>query len=255
MSYKVSDLSNFLEKLFPLENAMEYDNPGLLAGSSCSELKGILLTLDCTSDAVKAAVKNGANIIIAHHPLIFGGIDNVCCDNTTGAILTSLIKNDIALYACHTQLDCTDEFGNIEIAKRLGGDDAYKLREATIGVCFDAEKTTVKEFSKTIIKGLDCSGTITISSPDTEVSKVFCQGGSFDEDNIDAIKNSGADLVVTGEMKHHHMVLLKELGISVLLCGHNASERVYLPRLKTVLEEQFPDLPIFVDFGNETTLL
>ena len=252
MSYKINDVINVLEDLFPLENAMDYDNPGLLTGNREVALKKILLTLDCTMDSVKMAIEKECNLIIAHHPIIFGGIMSVSYDDPNGKILSELIKNDIALYACHTQLDCTEEFGNIAITEALG-EKSKKLDTSTIGVIMETD-SYVEQFAYIVKNALDCSGIITISAPDKPVRKVFVQGGAFDEENIDAIVKAGVDTVLTGEMKHHHMVLLGEFGIATLLCGHNASERVYLPRLKNVLEGRIGDVMIFVDSGKERTL-
>ena len=253
--YKVADIVKTLEELFPLENAMSYDNPGLLTGSRDAEVKGILLTLDCTSRAISVALEKGCNLIIAHHPLIFGGIDNVCADNVTGKILSSLIKNDIALYACHTQLDCTDEFGNLELAKVLDV-EGTKLEGASIGVVYDLfAPVSLWEYANFVSDKLNCSGVSTISSKDKKVKRVFVQGGAFDEENLDVIVSSGVDLVISGEIKHHLMVYLEECGIAAFAAGHNATERIYLPKLKNVLDEKFSSMPIFVDFGNETKLL
>lgn len=249
----IDDVIDFVENMFPIDNAMDFDNPGLLVGDSERELKGVLLTLDCNMASVNYAIENGCNLIIAHHPLIFGGIHSVTNETATGRIITELIKNDISLYACHTQLDCTDEFGNLEIARLIGGTDAYKLDDAPIGVVFDLERrVSLEEFAQTVKSGLDCSGVVSMNSPEETVSRVFVQGGAFDEDNIPFILNdSDIDLVISGEIKHHLCVLLEEEGISTLIVGHNASERVYLPKLKNVLDEQFNDTDIFVYFGKE----
>ncbi len=252
MSCKISDIIDILEELFPLSNAMEYDNPGLLCGDRNSLLENILLTLDCTSEAVREAQIKGCNLIIAHHPLIFGGIDSISCDKPAGRILTDLVKKDIALYACHTQLDCTNEFGNMAIAAALGL-KGRKLEGATIGVVSETD-SDIDMFSRKVMRSLGSSGVITLSAPDKNVGKVFIQGGSFDEENIDVIVSSGVDTVLTGEMKHHHMVLLSEYGIGTVLCGHNASERIYLPELKKVLDTRNLGVKIFVDNGKETTL-
>ncbi|MCR5617573.1 MAG: Nif3-like dinuclear metal center hexameric protein [Clostridiales bacterium] len=252
MSCRISDIIEVLEELFPLYNAMEYDNPGLLCGDRNGSADNILLTLDCTSDAVMEAKKLNCSLIIAHHPLIFGGIDSISLDKPTGRILTELVRNDIALYACHTQLDCTDEFGNRAIASALGL-ESRKLEGATIGVIAETD-SDINMFSRKVTENLRSSGVITLSPPEKHVGKIFIQGGSFDEENIDAIVSSGADTVLTGEMKHHHMVLLSEYGIGTLLCGHNASERIYLPELKNVLDKKDMGVQIFVDNGKETTL-
>ena len=251
--HKIKEITDVLERLFPLEKAMSYDNPGLLAGSSEAELKAVLLTLDCTSEAVEKARSRDCGLVIAHHPLIFGGINNVCADNSTGKILTALIKNDIALYACHTQLDCSDEFGNLELARVLGAVDPRPLEGASIGVCYDlTSPVSLSSYAHEVVNRLKSSGLNFISDPTCDVRKVFVQGGAFDEDNIPSIIDSRIDLVISGEIKHHHQILLKEYGIASFVAGHNATERVYLPKLKNVLEEEFGDLEFFVDFGNET---
>lgn len=249
---KISEILDYVEGIFPLENALGFDNPGLLAGDRNTEVTGILLTLDCTSKAIDEALKKGCNLIIAHHPLIFGGINSISTDSANGRLLTKLIKNDIALYACHTQLDMTDEFGNLEIAKCIGAIDPVKLEGAELGVVFDLDKKdTLKNYSKKVAEALDSSGFVTLNSPDDMVSRVYVQGGAFDEDNIPAILDGKVDLVISGEIKHHLCVLLEEYGVSTLIVGHNASERIYLPELKNVLDEHFGSVNIFVNFGKE----
>lgn len=254
--YKISDVINFVEELFPLNVALGFDNPGLLVGNRDDELTGVLLTLDCTSQSIKEAINKGCNLIISHHPLIFGGINSVSNDTSTGRIITSLIKNGISLYACHTQLDMTDEFGNFEIANAIGAKNPSKLEGASLGVVFDLEKKdTLKSYSKKVTVGLGASGFVTLNSPDDMVSRVFVQGGAFDEDNIPFIIDGKVDLVISGEIKHHHCVLLDEYGISTLIVGHNASERIYLPKLKNVLDEHFENVDIFVNFGKERSFI
>lgn len=250
--YKISDVLDYVESIFPLENALGFDNPGLLVGDRNTELTGVLLTLDCTSFSITEAINKGCNLIIAHHPLIFGGINSVSTDTSTGRIITSLIKNGIALYACHTQLDMTDEFGNLEIAKCIGATNAHKLEGAELGVVFDlVKKDTLKAYSQKVAEGLNASGVVTLNSPEQMVSRVFVQGGAFDEDAIPHILDGKVDLVISGEIKHHLCVLLDEYGVSTLIVGHNASERVYLPKFKNVLDEQFAEANIFVNFGKE----
>lgn len=254
--YKISDVLDYLETIFPIENALGFDNPGLLVGDRNDELTGILLTLDCTSLSIEEAKKKGCNLIIAHHPLIFGGINSVSADTSTGRIITALIRNGISLYACHTQLDMTDEFGNLEIAKCIGANNAMKLEGAELGVVFNLDKEdTLKNFAKKVTEGLEASGFVTLNSPEQMIRRVFVQGGAFDEDCIPYILDGKVDLVISGEIKHHLCVLLDEYGIATLIIGHNASERVYLPKLKNVLDEQFENAKIFVNFGKERSFI
>lgn len=252
----IMDIENLLTSLFPLENALGYDNPGLMTGSSSAYTSGVVLSLDVTSSAIELCENKGVNLLITHHPLIFGGINTVSIDNSKGRLISSLIKRDIACYACHTNLDMTGEFGNLAIAEALDAVNPMHLEGVSCGVIFELPKKDVlKNYAKKVTESLNSSGVITINSPDAPVSRVFVQGGAFDEDSMDAVIKSGADLIISGEIKHHLCVELEACGVSTLIAGHNATERIYLPKLKNVLAESFPGLEIFVDFGNERNMI
>ena len=117
---KVKDVTNYLETIAPLALQESYDNSGLLLGSFNSELKGVLISLDITIDIIDEAVNNGCNLIIAHHPLIFSGIKKIIDNNMVSRCLTKAIKNDINLYAIHTNLDNVIGGVNGRIADILG---------------------------------------------------------------------------------------------------------------------------------------
>ena len=117
---KVKDVTNYLETIAPLALQESYDNSGLLLGSFNSELKGVLISLDITIDIIDEAVNNGCNLIIAHHPLIFSGIKKIIDNNMVSRCLTKAIKNDINLYAIHTNLDNVIDGVNGRIADILG---------------------------------------------------------------------------------------------------------------------------------------
>ncbi len=117
---KISELTSFLEEMIPLSSQENYDNCGLLIGNSKAELKNVLVTLDCTEEVVQEAIEKGCNLIIAHHPIIFKGLKSLTGSNYIERTVLACIKNDIALYAIHTNLD-NFQFGvNKEIAARLG---------------------------------------------------------------------------------------------------------------------------------------
>ena len=250
---RIKDITDFLEKKFPLENALEYDNPGLIAGDRERTVTGCIISLDCTTKAIEAAKKNGFNLIITHHPLIFGGIDNVTTDSVTGKLLQQMIRADISCYASHTNLDLTDEFGNLAIADALGATDAVYLDGTVCGIVYDSpEGETVKSLAKRAADGLHASGIITVNNPDNKAGKVFVQGGSFDEESIPAIVEAGCNTVISGEIKHHLTVALEELSINSIIAGHSATEQIYLPKIAKMLEEEFPQIKFIVNNNNES---
>ena len=253
---KADEIMAFLEDMFPIENAEDYDNVGLIVGDRDSDVKRIVLSLDTTSKAIDCAVKNKAEMIITHHPIIFGGILSVSEDDYKGRLIRKMIKHDITNYACHTNLDMTDEFGNTAIAEALCGVEIGPLEGCSCGVVFEPgyiDYMTLGRFLKVIENSLNCSGCISICDQSRKVGKVFCQGGAFDESSIPAIIDNGIDTVISGEIKHHICVLLDELGISTIIAGHSATEQVYLPRLKKVLEDRFEGIEVIINFNDETS--
>jgi len=109
-----------LEKFAPVEYQESYDNCGLITGNSNWNCSGIICTLDVTEAVVLEAKLNGCNLIVAHHPIIFSGLKKITGKNYVEKTVIAAIKNDIAIYAIHTNLDNVIEGVNNKIADKLG---------------------------------------------------------------------------------------------------------------------------------------
>ncbi|MEX1192333.1 MAG: Nif3-like dinuclear metal center hexameric protein [Brumimicrobium sp.] len=120
MDILVNDITAYLEQLAPLSSQESYDNSGLITGDKQQIVSGALLSLDCTEAVVEEAIEKGVNLIISHHPIIFKGLKKINGNNYVERTIIKAIKNDIAIYAIHTNLD-NYRFGvNYEIAQRVG---------------------------------------------------------------------------------------------------------------------------------------
>jgi dinuclear metal center YbgI/SA1388 family protein len=117
---KLKAITQFLEHQFPLSLQESYDNSGLLIGDLEMEISGVLICLDSIEKIVDEAIEKNCNLIIAHHPIIFKGLKKITESNYIERIVTKCIKNDIALYAIHTNLDNHFDGVNKEIANRIG---------------------------------------------------------------------------------------------------------------------------------------
>lgn len=118
---RIEDIISQLERLAPLAYQEHYDNAGLLTGSGDWVCTGVLTTLDATEAVVLEAVERGCNLIVAHHPIIFGGLKKVTGRNYVERTVITAVKNDIAIYAIHTNLDNVMAEGvNGRIAEMLG---------------------------------------------------------------------------------------------------------------------------------------
>ncbi len=117
---KVQDITSLLEKLAPPSLQESYDNVGMLTGNSNWECTGIIVCLDATEEVVMEAVQKKSNLIVAHHPIIFGGLKKITGSNYVEKTIIAAIKNDIAIYAIHTNLDNILGGVNAKIADMLG---------------------------------------------------------------------------------------------------------------------------------------
>ncbi|MFY0605398.1 MAG: Nif3-like dinuclear metal center hexameric protein [Cyclobacteriaceae bacterium] len=116
----VKDITDHLEAIAPLHHQESYDNSGLLVGSNMSAITGILITLDVTEAVIDEAIEHGINLIVAHHPLIFSGIKKLNSKHWVDRCIVKAIKNDICIYAIHTNLDNVINGVNMKICERLG---------------------------------------------------------------------------------------------------------------------------------------
>jgi dinuclear metal center YbgI/SA1388 family protein len=101
----IGEVIEQLEQWAPLSYQEPYDNAGLLTGSRDSPARKALVTLDCTEPVVDEAIREGANLVIAHHPILFKGLKSITGKTYVERTLIKAIKNDIAIYAIHTNLD------------------------------------------------------------------------------------------------------------------------------------------------------
>jgi dinuclear metal center YbgI/SA1388 family protein len=116
----IADILRKLEQYAPLSLQESYDNSGLITGERQVSCTGLLLCLDVTDAVLEEALSRKCNLIIAHHPLIFRALKTLTGKNDTEKILIKAIKNDISIYACHTNMDNVLDGVNGKIADLLG---------------------------------------------------------------------------------------------------------------------------------------
>ncbi len=117
---KIADIIAQLERIAPPSLQESYDNAGLLTGDASWPCTGIVCSLDATAEVVQEAIDKGCNLVVAHHPVIFGGLKKINGKNYVEKTIISAIKHDIAIYAIHTNLDNVITGVNAFMADRLG---------------------------------------------------------------------------------------------------------------------------------------
>jgi dinuclear metal center YbgI/SA1388 family protein len=117
---KLRDLTSFLDSAIPLSFQEGYDNAGLQVGSPDREVSSALITLDVTEEVLNEAGYAGCDVIISHHPLIFTGIKQLTGITITEKILLKAIKQDVAIYSAHTNLDVIENGVSRKMAEKMG---------------------------------------------------------------------------------------------------------------------------------------
>lgn len=234
---RCSDLINELENFAPMYLAESWDNPGLIVGDTDSDIKRILVALDATDEVVDEAIAIGADLIITHHPMLFTSIKKITNQTPIGTRLIKLIKNDIAHFAMHTNLDIAFGGTNDELARISGLKDIQVLRESCeqngqtngLGRIGNLEKETIfGDFARIIKMGLGLSSLRVVGDTKKIVRRVgLCTGSGF-EFMEDAVKK-GADVFITSDLRYHESQKALEAGICVIDATHYASENIIVP--------------------------
>ncbi|MDD7305598.1 MAG: Nif3-like dinuclear metal center hexameric protein [Peptoniphilaceae bacterium] len=236
---EIKKLLEKFEEIYPLYLQENWDNSGLQVGNIDKELKGIVLSLDLEYETINKAIETGANLIINHHPLLFNSIKKVDLNTQIGRKIELLIKNDISLYACHTNLDRADGGVNDNLADILGLTKVFLLEDsdqidmARFGFI---EPMLAKDFAKIVKEKLRAKMAILYGDKNKIIEKIAICGGAG-SDFIKVAINEGCDLIITGDIKYHEAIDAIADGLLILDPGHFASENHIIYKLKSDLEE------------------
>lgn len=239
----VNDVMVLAEKLFPPENVCMHDFIGLMTGNRYAPVTKVLVCLDCTCDVVDEAERRGAEMIVSHHPLIFGSLQRVVDDEYAGRIILRAAGKGISVFSAHTNADCTYGGLNSYLAQLLGLDDVKGLVTINDSAALGAVGRLSK--SMTLVQFAEFTGAlledkyVKIYGKNAPVNTVaLVTGAGGDVDLVYAAKNAGADCYVTGEVKHHVALLAASLRLNIIEIGHYAGEHVFIPRMAQLLQTE-----------------
>ena len=154
---KIEEIVSFLDEFAPLNFQESYDNSGFLVGDKDKTVTKILTCLDCTRVVIEEAIKKNCNLIVCHHPPIFKPIKKILSSEPLGELLIKAIKNDISIYACHTNLDKIKSGVNYKIAEKLGMQNVKTLQEES-GLLTKITVFIPKENADLVLKEMFAAG-------------------------------------------------------------------------------------------------
>lgn len=250
---KVKDIAAAIENFAPKSLQEDFDNAGLQVGNPDMEVSAVLLCLDVTEDVLRETIERSCNLIISHHPLIFRGVKSITGDDATQRIIIEALRNDIAIYSAHTNLDAAPQGVSYEIGRILGAKDMEVLDpqradgdNATtgIGVIGDIQPTPKIEFLRKLkekfnVKALRYS----VHSPGLVIKRVaICSGsGAY---LIKKAIDRKADAIVTGDVKYHDFT---SYGDDILIAdiGHYESELCTRKIFSRIIRDRFPEEVVY----------
>lgn len=261
---KIKEIVSALERFAPLPLQDGFDNAGLQIGLTDAEATGALLCLDVTEPVIDEAIAWGCNLIIAHHPLLFKGYKSITGKDYVERCILKAIKNDIAIYAAHTNLDNVQGGVSFKIAEKLGlknvrilsptthpyqepAFDIYPLQnewlQAGAGAVGELERPETELDLLTRIQStfdVGCLKHTTLSG--RTIRKVALCGGAGAFLIPQAI-DAGADLFITGEIKYHDY-FGRETEILLAEIGHYESEQYTKEIIHSIIRDLYPDFTL-----------
>jgi len=249
MKSTIQEVYDYLHTIAPFQYQENYDNAGLIIGNPHAECTGVLTCLDSTEAIVDEAIALGANLIVAHHPIVFRGLKRFNGANYIEKAVIKAIKNDIAILAVHTNLDNVISNGvNERIAQRLGLVDIAPLAvKKNIDQSKGAVGSGVVGKLKTEMSELDFLHTLKekmqvgvvkhtklLGQPVDKVAVCGGVGGFLLED----AKSSGAQVFVTSDYKYHEFF---DANAQIIIAdiGHYESEQFTINLLQELIRRKF----------------
>ncbi len=238
-----NEIVELFERFAPENLAEDFDNVGLLVGRKKSEVKKVLLTLDVDEDVANEATRNGCDMIISHHPVIFHPIKRINDTTSAGRMMLTLIENNISVYSTHTNMDAAWGGLNDLLLEKLGFSSEEILEtgkdEVGIGrVVYIKEGILIRELAEKVKKAFSLSEIRYSGSGERTVYSVgICSGGG--SGMIDDCIARGCDAFITGDIKYTGARALWEEGVSVVDLGHYESEHICMELFEKILKKEY----------------
>ena len=257
-----ADVLHYLNTIAPPDMQESWDNCGLLCGRKDQEIKKILVALDPFRNVIQEAIAVHADLIVTHHPLIFGdGLKAVNDDTETGRNLLTLIGHGIAAINAHTNFDQAPGGVNDILAARLGlfnvrvihpqgvdhqGRDWGLLRRG------ETRQQSLPEFLSFVKDALGCDGLRYVSGG-RDVHQVAVGGGSCGSE-LTEVFAAGCDTFVTADVKYNQFRDALDLGVNLIDAGHFHTENPSMIVMADLLQEAFPETEVIFFAGHRDAM-
>lgn len=245
------EVIEIIERRYPREYALDWDNVGLLAGRDDKEVGCIYVALDASDEVIRAALEWKADMLITHHPLIFGGMKQITNGDFIGRRILALIRGDISCYAMHTNYDV---LGMADLSGDIMGLRHAEVLEVTCEDCAGTaaagdgvqgigrvgqleRAVTVRKCCENVKRAFHLDSVRVFGDPERMVERLaICPGSG--KSVIGASLKRHADVLVTGDIGHHEGIDAAAQGMAVIDAGHYGLEHIFMEDMKAYLEKE-----------------
>ncbi len=231
----VKNIYDYINSIAPYDTQEEWDNSGHLVGSFRREVKRVVMALDATKEVCEFAKDVEADLVLTHHPIIFGGIKNVIA----GTPVHILAGAGISHLCAHTNFDSAIGGINDNLAQLLDLSNTQHIENSFLVAGELEYEMSMDDFAEYVAERLDTAG-IRYTDTDKPIKKVAVGGGACEEYTQLAMAHS--DCFVTGDFKYHQLLDAQQMGYAVISAGHFETENKPFLMLKDRLEKIFTDV-------------
>ena len=248
----LEEICRELEEIAPLTFAESWDNSGLICGRKQKEIRKILLTVDVTDEVAEEAKRSGADLILAHHPLIFSPVCTITEDDIIGRRLLKLIGSDIACYAMHTNFDvchmadaAADRLELKERAVLMETCEADGKAEGIGRVGDLPREQSLTECAQSVKRAFDLGSVRIFGDAKQMVKRAAVSPGSGKKMSGHAIA-AKADVLITGDIDHHEGIDAVASGLCIIDAGHYGIEKLFVGYMRELLQKRLPEITVAV---------
>ena len=234
------EIIDVIEGTYPKEAALAWDNVGLLVGRTEKEVKRIYVALDATDEIIEAAIRGNADMLVTHHPLIFSPLKTVTDEHFISNRVVKLLQHDISYYAMHTNYDV---LGMAELSGKMMELVQAEPLEVTIPennqgigrVGLLKHEMTVGECCELVKEKFHLPDVKVFGDIERKVTRAAISPGSG-KSMIDTALQTGAEVLVTGDIGHHEGIDAVARGLDIIDAGHYGLEHIFIEDMAMFLE-------------------
>lgn len=243
---KCKDMIALLEKEFPLKYAVPGDKTGFQVGDREKEIHHVFVALDASEETIDQAIKEGADMLLTHHPMIFSPLSAVTTDTFNGRRIIKMIRHGLCYMSTHTNYDSC-RMADLA-AERLGMTGCQVLEETAdrlgIGkIGYLPKEMSLRECALYVKEKFEIPSVKFFGNGDTKISKVgICPGSG--RSVIGNCHQLGAEGLITGDIDHHTGIDQVDDRLPIIDAGHYGIEHIYIEDMCRFLMEKCPQIKV-----------